>query len=136
METYCSTSLANERAIPSLVFLREFQVIVSPHGKSKNQEDHRRKEDVHLQGKSSHWWSTGRDENDVSEKSGERHDQGPKNQPYVGPLPWWAENLRKLCPVNALRNRFANNQTRTFAAEQKRAETSSRVYVRAALLVG
>jgi hypothetical protein len=81
--TYCTTSLANERAVPSRVLLRESQVIVPPHGNSKNQEDHRRKEDVGLQGKSSHWWRTGRDENDVSEKSCERNDHGPKNEPNI-----------------------------------------------------
>jgi len=56
------------------IFLWESQVIVPPHGESKSQEGHRRKEDVHLQGKSSHWWRTGRDEDDVSKESGERND--------------------------------------------------------------
>ena len=92
-------------------------MIVPPHGKSKNQEDHRRKEDVHVHGKSGNWRRTGRDENHVGEKGGEGNDEGPHNEPKVGPLPWWTENLRKLCPMNTLRDCLADNQTRAVVPE-------------------
>jgi len=111
-------------------------VIVAPHGKSKNQEDHGRKEDVHLQGKSSHRWRTGSDEKDVTEKGDDRNARRPKYEPYVRPLSWWTENLRQLCPVNALRDCFADDQTWTFVTEQKRTEASSVVHVTDVLLVG
>lgn len=106
-----------------------------PHGKSKNQEAHRRKEDVQLQGKSGNGRWAGRDKNGVGAKSGEGNDEGPQNEPYVRPLPRWAQNFRKLCPVNALSDRFADNQTRAFVTKQKRSDASSRVDVNLPLLV-
>jgi hypothetical protein len=101
VETYCATSLTKERAVPSGILSWECKVIVPPHGKSKNQEDHRRKEDVHLQGKGGNWRKTGRDENYVSEKGGQGNDERANYEPNVGPLSWWTENLRQLCPMNA-----------------------------------
>jgi hypothetical protein len=88
-----------------------------------------------VRGKSGYGRRTGRDENDVSEKSRERSDQEPKNEPYVTPLLWWTENLRKLCPMNAPRGCSANDQIWSVAPEKKRAEASSRVDVNLALLV-
>ena len=135
VEAHLSASPANKGAIPSRVFLRESQMIVPPEYEDENQEDDRSKEDIHLHGKSGYWRRTGRDENGISKESGEGNHEAPHNEPNVGPLPRRAEKLRKLCPMNALRDRPADEQIRSVAPEQKRAEPSSRVYVTDVLLV-
>jgi hypothetical protein len=107
-----------------------------PKNENEYQQDDRSKEGVYLHGYRGYWRRTGLDENDVTAECDERDDRRPKIKPYVRPLPWRTENLRQLCPMNALRDGSADDQVRPVAPEQNRAEASSGVYATDVLLVG